>query len=67
VFRLKGRGVVSLNGRGQGDQLVTITVVTPKKLSKEQKELLKRFAELSEEPTEQENNGLFEKVKDIFG
>jgi molecular chaperone DnaJ len=68
VFRLKGRGVVSVNGRGQGDQLVAITVVTPKKLSKEQKDLLKRFAEISEEePAETDNGGLFEKVKDIFG
>jgi molecular chaperone DnaJ len=67
VFRLKGRGVVSLNARGQGDQLVTITVVTPKKLSKEQKELLRQFAEISGESAEPEASGLFEKVKDIFG
>ena len=45
VFRLKGRGVVSLNGGRKGDQLVKVRVVTPAKLTKEQKELFKRLAE----------------------
>ena len=67
VFRLKGRGVVSLGGRGQGDQLVAITVVTPTKLNKQQKELLQQFADASDGQAEEESSGLFGKVKDIFG
>jgi len=67
VFRLKGRGVVSLGGRGQGDQLVAITVVTPTRLNKQQKELLKQFADASDGENEEESGGLFGKVKDIFG
>ncbi|MFB3906357.1 MAG: molecular chaperone DnaJ [Acidobacteriota bacterium] len=67
VFRLKGRGVVSLNGRGQGDQLVAITVVTPTRLNKQQRELLQQFAEASEAEAEEDSSGLFDKVKDIFG
>jgi len=67
VFRLKGRGIVSLGGRGQGDQLVAITVVTPTKLNKQQKEILQQFAEASEEEPEEASGGLFGKVKDIFG
>ena len=67
VFRLKGRGVVSLSGRGQGDQLVTVTVVTPTKMNKEQKELLRQFDAISGEYVEDQGSTLFEKVKDIFG
>ncbi len=67
VFRLKGRGVVSLGGRGQGDQLVAITVVTPTKLNKQQKQLLQQFADASDGESEEESEGLFGKVKDIFG
>ncbi len=40
-FRLRGKGVPMRNGRG--DQIVTIHVVTPTKLSKEQKELMKKI------------------------
>jgi molecular chaperone DnaJ len=67
VFRLKGRGVVSLSGRGQGDQMVAITVVTPTKLNKQQKELLQQFADTSDDEREEDSGGLFGKVKDIFG
>jgi molecular chaperone DnaJ len=65
VFRFRGRGVVSLNGRGQGDQLVTVTVVTPTGLSREQREILRQFGESFGEPNQEPT--LFEKVKDIFG
>ncbi|MDA2933306.1 molecular chaperone DnaJ [Acidobacteria bacterium AH-259-D05] len=65
VFRLKGRGIVGLNGRGKGDQLVQVQVVTPTKLTQKQKELFERLAETSEEPHEEHN--LFEKFRDILG
>ena len=68
VFRLKGKGVVSLNGRGKGDQLVSVTVVTPTQLTREQKELFRKLEEISP-PLEEKtpNEGFFGKVKDIFG
>jgi len=40
LFRLRGRGMPDVSGRGRGDLLVTVKVVTPAKLSKEQKKLL---------------------------
>jgi molecular chaperone DnaJ len=43
VFKLSGRGVPGLNGRGRGDHLVRVTVETPTKLSGRQKELLEEF------------------------
>lgn len=64
VFRLKGRGIVSLNGYGKGDQLVRVKVITPKKLSKEQKELFEKLAAISGDP--EESSSLFEKVKEIL-
>lgn len=45
VLRLKGRGVPVLNGPGRGDHLVTVRVVTPSKLNKKEKELLKKLAD----------------------
>lgn len=65
VFQLRGRGVASLSGRGRGDLFVSVTVITPTNLTREQRELLLRFAELSGE--EDQNRGLFDKVKEMFG
>jgi molecular chaperone DnaJ len=46
VVRLKGRGLPSLGRRGRGDLFVTIRVQTPTDLTKQERELLERFAEL---------------------
>ena len=43
VFKLKGRGIQSLNGRGKGDQLIRLIVDVPKNLTSRQKELLREF------------------------
>jgi molecular chaperone DnaJ len=74
TFRLKGRGMPDVSGRGHGDLYVTIRVVTPKKLTREQKKLLEQLsATLPKEkfePTpqaEEDDKGLFGRVKDIFG
>jgi molecular chaperone DnaJ len=75
TFRLRGKGMPDVvAGRGRGDLLVTVKVVTPKKLSKEQRKLLEQLAEELPkerfEPTprdEHEDRGIFDRVKDIFG
>lgn len=43
VFKLKNRGIQSLNGRGRGDELVRVIVDVPKDLTSEQKELMKQL------------------------
>ncbi|MBW2977355.1 molecular chaperone DnaJ [Candidatus Woesearchaeota archaeon] len=43
TFRMRGKGVPSLHGDGNGNQNVEIKIVTPKKLTKKQKQLLKEF------------------------
>lgn len=45
VFRLKGKGLPDMRDRGSGDQFVKVTVVTPTKLTSEQRELLRKFGQ----------------------
>lgn len=43
IFKLKGKGIPNLNGRGRGDQYVKVTVEIPKNLNTKQKELIKEL------------------------
>jgi molecular chaperone DnaJ len=67
TFRLRGKGIPELNGRGRGDQYVTVKVQVPTGLTSEQKEALKKFGEtLGEEAPHEESDPLksfFEKRK----
>jgi molecular chaperone DnaJ len=74
TLTLRGRGMPDVTGRGRGDLLLTVKVITPKKLSREQKKLLEQLASSlpkeTFEPTPVRNEGdkgLFDRVKDIFG
>ena len=74
TFRLRGKGLPDVSGRGHGDLLVTIQAMTPKKLTREQKKLLEQLAATLPEhkikPSareDEEDKGIFGKVKDIFG
>jgi molecular chaperone DnaJ len=51
VLRVKGKGVPHLQRRGRGDLFVTLHIVTPRDLSKEERSLLQRLAELRGGPT----------------
>ena len=63
VLRLRGRGVMSLRGHGRGDQFVKIRVTFPKRLSREQRELLLQLDTL--EKSSQDNEGFFGKVAKV--
>jgi molecular chaperone DnaJ len=65
VFRLKGYGVPVLGGRGRGDLFVSVTVITPTTLTREQRNLLEQLAKI--ESSDLEDKGLMDKVRDIFG
>ena len=74
TFTLRGRGMPDVSGRGRGNLIVRVKLLTPKKLTREQKRLLEELAAtLPKEkfqPTpadEQDDKGLFDRVKDIFG
>ncbi|HSB28347.1 MAG TPA: molecular chaperone DnaJ [Pyrinomonadaceae bacterium] len=65
VFRLKGKGMPQLGGRGKGDLFVSVSVITPTSLTREQRRLLEQLAEV--ESKDLESKGLVDKVRDIFG
>jgi molecular chaperone DnaJ len=67
VFRLNGKGIAYLDGYGNGDQHVRVIVKTPEKLTKNQKECLKKYAKDEQElkPIKKEKN-FFQKVKEAF-
>jgi molecular chaperone DnaJ len=71
VFRLRGKGMPDVSGRGKGDLMITVRGTTPSSLSKEQRKLLEQLAATfdpdSQGETRDEDKGLFGKVKDIFG
>jgi molecular chaperone DnaJ len=66
VFRLRNRGVPSLQGRGRGDLLVEVVVETPTKLSKREDELLRRFAEERGEAVAPPDTGILGRIKSAF-
>lgn len=66
VFRLKGKGIASLQTGRRGDAQIIIRVETPAKLNKRQRELLEEFAEISGEETMPLKKNFFSKVKEIF-
>lgn len=63
TFRLKGKGIPELNGRGRGDQYVTVYIETPRNLNREQKEALKKFAESVGDNNYEERKKFFKKFK----
>ena len=67
VFRIRGKGIPNINGRGRGDQYVSVNIVTPKKLNREQRRLLEQLAQINPVENKPLEKRLFEKVKDIFG
>lgn len=64
-FRLKGKGIASLDGRGRGDQYVTVQVEVPTKLTGEQRQLLEKFASIAGESFPQ-SQSFIRKMKDLF-
>jgi molecular chaperone DnaJ len=76
TLKLRGKGMPDVNGRGRGDLFATVQVLTPKKLTKEQRHLVEQLAKvLPKEKFEprargdeaQDERNLFDRVKDMFG
>ena len=68
VLRLKGKGLPILQGYGQGDLFVHINVWTPKKVSKEEREMLEKLREsenFKPNPDKDDRN-FFGRMKDMF-
>ncbi len=67
VFRMRGKGISPPGGGTRGDQHVRVTVETPTHLTREQRELLERFAELSGEKTNPQSRSFWDKVGELLG
>ena len=66
TFRLREKGVPSLRGGRQGDQLVRVHVEVPSSLSAEQRRMLEDFARVSGDANEPISRTFFEKAKKFF-
>src|SRR5712692_8888235 len=69
TYRQKGKGLPDPQGGGRGDLYITVRVVTPSKLTREQRKLLEQLGatlHVENRPAER-NSSFFEKVKDILG
>ena len=69
-FRVRGKGMPNVGGRGHGDLHVIARAAVPKKLTKEQKQILEQFRKTLPDDAElerSEEKPFFERVKDIFG
>lgn len=65
TFRLKGKGIPYVGYKNRGDQYVTVVVETPTKLTKEQKELLKKFSSALSEDGHPKKKSFLEKLKNL--
>lgn len=64
-FHLKGKGIPRIGTHHRGDEIVSVYIDVPKKLTPRQKELLEEFASLSEDQAD-EAKGFKSKLKDLF-
>ena len=64
-MKLRNKGITKLGGYGFGDQIITIHVETPTKLSKEQKDLFARLGELDQNSNPM-SKGFFDRVRELF-
>jgi molecular chaperone DnaJ len=65
-FRLKGKGIPHLEGHGRGDLYVYVRVVTPTKLTREQKHLMEQLNLEPNPNTTPHDKTLGQKMKDLF-
>jgi len=66
LFRLRGKGIKHLNGRGQGDQLVRVTIHVPKKVNSDERHLLEDLLETQHGKSNDDDKPFFKKIRDIF-
>jgi molecular chaperone DnaJ len=69
VFRVKGKGMPDPHGGGRGDLYYHVRVMTPVKLTREQRKLMEQLGatlKVENKPAERDST-IFDKVKDIFG
>lgn len=66
VFKLKGKGIPHISGKGRGDQYVKVTIEVPKNLSSKQKSILKDFDSSTSDKNYAKRKSFFDVIKKIF-
>ena len=66
MFKLRGKGIVNVNGRGHGDLFARLIVEVPSRLNGEQRRKLEEFAALCGEENTPIRKSFFEKAKEFF-
>jgi molecular chaperone DnaJ len=66
IVVLRGRGMPVLDGFGRGEQRILVNVLVPRRLTDEQRRLLREFDAQSDEGTYGKSEGLFDKLKSAF-
>lgn len=66
VFRLRGKGIRSVQGHGNGDLHIRTLIEVPTKLNGAQRAKLQEFAELCDESVNPRSKSFFERAKDFF-
>jgi molecular chaperone DnaJ len=64
TYRLRGRGMPSVRGSGRGDELVTVHVAVPSKLTRKERDLLEEYARVSGDHIDERS--FFDRFKDAF-
>lgn len=68
IFRLKGKGLPSVQAYGKGDQLIHVNIWTPKKLTDDEKKMMEKLRTMDNfipQPGKSDK-GFFERMKDYF-
>ena len=66
IFKLRGKGVVNVEGRGRGDLLARVIVEVPTRLNSEQRRKLEEFSALVGEDNSPLHKRFFDRAKDFF-
>jgi len=66
MFKLRGKGIVNVNGRERGDLLARVIVEVPTHLNAEQRQKLAEFADLCGDENTPMRKSFFERAKEFF-
>jgi len=66
MFKLRGKGIINVNGRGRGELFARLIVEVPSRLNAEQRRKLEEFAALCGEENTPMRKSFFERAKEFF-
>ena len=67
TFRLRDQGIPHLRGSGKGDQMVTVSVQIPTRLTAEQREMFEKLASTMDSDIKIQEQSFFDKLREVFG